>query len=543
MKLNAGFSTTGLLVGTLFFAFSLTPSLLPRSEFLQGVIAGLSLTAGYAVGVFGYWLWTYLELPKPNRKTQFYLRLSAAAVCGVIAVAFLWQASGWQNSIRSLMAMEETAAVRPLAVGAVALLLFVGLLLVARLFRQTWRFLSLRLQHFIPRRISQVLGLLVALILFWSLINGVILRLALRAADRSYQKIDALLEPEIERPIHPLKTGSAESLIDWVDLGRQGRRFISSGPTAGQMAAITSTDRVVEPLRVYVGLNSAANPEIRARLALAELLRVDAFARSVLVLITPTGTGWVDPAAIDTFEHLHRGDIASVAVQYSYLSSPLSLMIEPEYGVETAQALFEAVYGHWSELPEDRRPALYLHGLSLGAMNSALSFELFDIIDDPFQGALWSGPPFRTETWRTVTRRRDPGSPAWLPSFRGGQVVRFANQETGRTLSDGDWRTFRIVFLQYASDPIVFFEPESFYRRPDWLNEPRGPDVSPGLRWFPIVTALQLAADMAAGKSPIGYGHLYAPEHYLDAWLALTEPAGWDEAALQRLREILAGAR
>ncbi|HHP7236571.1 MAG TPA: alpha/beta hydrolase [Desulfobacterales bacterium] len=543
MKLNAGFSTTGLLVGTLFFAFSLTPPLLPRSEFLQGVIAGLSLAAGYAAGVFGYWLWTYLELPTPNRKTQFYLRLSSAAICGLTAVAFLWQASGWQNSIRSLMAMEETAAVRPLVVGAAALLLFVGLLLVARLFRQTWRFLSLRLQHFIPRRISQVLGLLVAFILFWSLINGVILRLALRAADRSYQKIDALLEPEIERPIHPLKTGSAESLIDWVDLGRQGRRFISSGPTAGHMAAIMPTDRVMEPLRVYVGLNSAGNPETRARLALQEMLRVYAFARSVLVLITPTGTGWVDPAAIDTFEHLHRGDIASVAVQYSYLSSPLSLLIEPEYGVETAQALFEAVYGHWSELPQDRRPALYLHGLSLGAMNSSLSFELFDIIDDPFQGALWSGPPFRTETWRTVTRRRDPGSPAWLPSFRGGQVVRFANQQTGRNLSDGDWRNFRIVFLQYASDPIVFFEPESFYRRPEWLNEPRGPDVSPGLRWFPIVTALQLAADMAAGTSPIGYGHLYAPEHYLDAWVALTEPAGWDEAALQQLREILAGAR
>jgi uncharacterized membrane protein len=320
--LNAGFSTTGLLVGTLFFAFSLTPSLLPRSEFLQGVIAGLSLTAGYAVGVFGHWLWTCLELPKPNRKTQFYLRLSAAVVCGVTAAAFLWQASGWQNSIRSLMAMEETAAVQPLAVGAVALLLFVGLLLVARLFRQTWRFLSLRLQHFIPRRISQVLGLLVALILFWSLINGVILRLALRAADRSYQKIDALLEPEIDRPIHPLKTGSAESLIDWVDLGRQGRRFISSGPTAAQLAAIMATDRVKEPLRVYVGLNSAENPETRARLALQEMLRVEAFARSVLVLITPTGTGWVDPAAIDTFEHLHRGDIASIAVQYSYLSSP-----------------------------------------------------------------------------------------------------------------------------------------------------------------------------------------------------------------------------
>jgi uncharacterized membrane protein len=74
---------------------------------------------------------------------------------------------------------------------------------------------------------------------------------------------------------------------------------------------------------VYVGLNSADSAEDRARLALEELMRAGGFERSVLLLATPTGTGWVDPAAQDTVEYLHRGDIASVAVQYSYLNSPL----------------------------------------------------------------------------------------------------------------------------------------------------------------------------------------------------------------------------
>ena len=41
----------GLLVGTVFFAFSLTPSLLPRPFFIQGILSGLSFSAGYGLGV------------------------------------------------------------------------------------------------------------------------------------------------------------------------------------------------------------------------------------------------------------------------------------------------------------------------------------------------------------------------------------------------------------------------------------------------------------------------------------------------------------
>lgn len=69
------------------------------------------------------------------------------------------------------------------------------------------------------------------------------------------------------------------------------------------------------------------------------------------------------------------------------------------------------------------------------------------------------------------------------------------------------------------------------------MGDPRGPDVSLDLRWFPIITMLQLAADMAAGTAPPGYGHEYAAEHYFDAWVALIEPPGWDEEALSRLRD------
>ena len=44
-------ANTGLVVATLFFAASLTPSLTPRITIAQAVLSGLCLAAGYGLGV------------------------------------------------------------------------------------------------------------------------------------------------------------------------------------------------------------------------------------------------------------------------------------------------------------------------------------------------------------------------------------------------------------------------------------------------------------------------------------------------------------
>ena len=94
-------------------------------------------------------------------------------------------------------------------------------------------------------------------------------------------------------------------------------------------------------------------------------------------------------------------------------------------------------------------------------------------------------------------------------------------------------------FAKSAAPLTTFFAPSSFYREPDWMKAPRGPDVSPALRWFPIVTGLQLAADMMlATTAPIGYGHLYAPEHYIDAWIEVTQPPPIDADTVARLKAL-----
>ena len=163
------------------------------------------------------------------------------------------------------------------------------------------------------------------------------------------------------------------------------------------------------------------------------------------------------------------------------------------------------------------------------------------MLADPIQGAVWAGPPFPSPGWRSITDERQPGSPAWLPRFGDGSFVRFTNQENALDIPGAKWGPMRVVYLQYASDPIVFFEPAAFYRRPAWMAAPRGPDVSPELRWYPVVTFLQLLLDMAVGLSvPIGHGHLYAHAHYIDAWLAVTAPEGWTPEEIARLKALFA---
>ena len=543
VRLWKSFSVSGLLVGTLFFAASLTPSLIPRTLLAQGVLSGVSLAAGYGVGVLGHWLWRYLELPDPGPRTGRIVKLAATAICAAIAVAFLWKASDWQNSIRLLMEMKPVDGSQPFRIGGIALGVFGAVMIFARLFRLTLLLVSRSLRRHVPHRVSNVIGAAAAIGLFWSLVDGVLLEFGLRAADESFRQVDALIEEGLDRPLVPLKTGSPASLIAWEDLGRLGRRYILSGPTGEAMSRFFG-EGVPQPIRVYAGLTSAETPEERAKLAVDELKRLGGFEREVLIVITPPGTGWIDRAAIDTAEYLHRGDIASVAVQYSYLPSWLSLLVRPDYGAETAKALFKEVYEHWTRMPKDARPRLYLHGLSLGAMNSDLSTDFLDVIGDPFDGALWSGPPFTSKTWQMATSNRRPGSPAWLPRFRDDRVIRFINQWGTLDRPNAEWGPVRIVFLQYGSDPVTFFDPAALYREPDWMERPRAPDVSSELHWIPIVTALQLAVDLAsATRSPAGYGHVYAARDYIDAWLEVTEPGGWTEPEIRRLKKLFRARR
>jgi uncharacterized membrane protein len=113
----------------------------------------------------------------------------------------------------------------------------------------------------------------------------------------------------------------------------------------------------------------------------------------------------------------------------------------------------------------------------------------------------------------------------------------FADPASGASAA---WGPMRIVYLQYASDPVTFFDYRSVYREPGWMLPPRGPDVSPELRWYPVVTLLQLTLDMlSATDAPTGFGHVYAPSHYIDAWNEVTDVRDWSPAEITRLKQHL----
>src|SRR6185503_3806114 len=71
IRVWATFSYVGLAAAAMFFAASLTPSLLPRNFAVQGILSGFALAVGYGFGVLVDGLWNYLEIRNPNAGIQY----------------------------------------------------------------------------------------------------------------------------------------------------------------------------------------------------------------------------------------------------------------------------------------------------------------------------------------------------------------------------------------------------------------------------------------------------------------------------------------
>jgi len=165
------------------------------------------MAAGYGIGVIIIWLWSYFQLRKPKEGHQKIMQIIAGIICLITTVIFLWQASSWQNSLRALMEMEEAASVQPVVIGIVAILVFLAVLYLARLFRWTFSLLTRKLQKFVPRRVSYVMGLIASFFLFWSVVDGVLFSWILSTADSTYEQVDSLIEPEVEQPTDAMRAG------------------------------------------------------------------------------------------------------------------------------------------------------------------------------------------------------------------------------------------------------------------------------------------------------------------------------------------------
>ena len=177
----------GLLLGALFFAASLTPSLVPRPTIVQGTLSGLSFTAGYGIGLVLRMLWHALQLPRPAGRARQVVTAVAWALCLAVVVLALWRATGWQDRLRALMDLPPVEAARPLTVSLIALAVFVVIVLVARGAGLIWRALSRWLARRLPGPQAGLIALVLTALLFWNIGNGVLVRAAMQLADASYQ--------------------------------------------------------------------------------------------------------------------------------------------------------------------------------------------------------------------------------------------------------------------------------------------------------------------------------------------------------------------
>ena len=96
-----------------------------------------------------------------------------------------------------------------------------------------------------------------------------------------------------------------------------------------------------------------------------------------------------------------------------------------------------------------------------------------------------------------------------------------------------------MLFVQHASDPVVWWSPDLLFERPDWLREPPGHDRTASMRWYPIITFWQVSADLTNAVSvPVWHGHNYG-DQALDGWVAVAPPDGWTPADTDRVRRAL----
>ena len=532
-----GLSPIALIVAVSFFGAALTPSLMPRDPMVQAVLAAVAAIVGYEITLLIRALRRYLEIPEVRGKMVSLWVIGACGASLAILIYSLAKAASWQNATRAAVDLPPLETAAPFFIFLVGGLIFVVLWLFFRIAGLSRRLVARQLDRVLPRRVGLVLSIALVGWLFWALIDGTLVRTAFRTADASFLAADMLMEPDIAQPESPMKTGSPESLVKWEELGRRGREFVATAPTVEEISEFYN-GTVLDPVRVYIGRQSEDTAKERADLALRELIRVGGFDRAVLVVCVPPGTGWMDPGAHDTLDFMLGGDVATVAVQYSYLTSVLSLASHPDYGVDQARELFDAVYDYWTELPKDERPKLYVFGLSQGAHNSQSTLPLLDMLGDPIQGALWAGSPFFSRFWSRVRDDRNEGSPAWRPTYGNGSLIRVMDQYGGLKGDFTQWGPIRAVFLNYGSDPIVNFTFDSSIRPPAWLNEPRAPDVSDKLSWFPVVTMLQLALDSMFALDVPRFGHYYVAPDYIDGWAAVVAPDGWTDERSRNLKEI-----
>ena len=229
----------------------------------------------------------------------------------------------------------------------------------------------------------------------------------------------------MHQPASSLRSGGT-GLADSRGTRWDGRAATSSatGPTASDIEKFTVSP-ATEPIRAYAGLASAADTEARAALAVHDLERAGGFQRKNLLVVTTTGSGWVDPALVDTFEYLTGGDSAIVAMQYSYLPSWISYLVDQSKAREAGRDLSTRFTTAGRSCPRTTAPGCSCRARASASFGGETAFSgEHDLATAP-TGTLFAGPPNFNTLFRSSATTATPAAPRSSPSTRtAGRPVR-----------------------------------------------------------------------------------------------------------------------
>ncbi|WP_336819201.1 alpha/beta-hydrolase family protein [Gordonia sp. MMO-8] len=246
-----------------------------------------------------------------------------------------------------------------------------------------------------------------------------------------------------------------------------------AGPAAQARAA--APDVPADPALSYSVLDSTSDVDARARALVdewAQKPRTDA-----VVVIVPTGSGWVDASAVEGFRRHFDDDVAFLAMQYSDVPSWQAYVRSPAAASDSAIAVVRALDRRISTSPD--RPDVYLFGQSLGAVGADAARAWAEDHAVAIDGTVLSGPP--------------AGTIESLPACEP-----------------------RVVLVN-ATDPVADFDTSLTWHAPDnadgttTVGAPRQQ-----LPWVPGLSLIGTALDLAVSlDGPVGTGHHYGIEQGL----------------------------
>jgi uncharacterized membrane protein len=293
---------------------------------------------------------------------------------------------------------------------------------------------------------------------------------------------------------------SAGTLLPDTLLESHGLKFVNEVTPGAEIARVMGVDAaaVKDPIRVYGGLQHAADRPALAQKIFDEALAKGAFDRKHVVLYLPSGTGHVNPMPVAAAEYETLGDIASIGMQYGNKPS-----LQSVHKVDDASDLFRQVRDRFAEhirsMPAESRPTFSAYGESLGGWGMHdvfLGTGPKGIAASGLDQVISVGSPrfsgFRSQAIGHAGHRMDPTG----TMFEFNDIAKL--QSLDPSARDG----VRAFLLTHYNDPVNKFSPTMLIQRPEWLRSAEhGVGVPRKMKWLPGVSGIQGIMDTVNGVS------------------------------------------